>query len=173
MSQLELLTGLALKQALADPEVVVFRYELNRPIFVFLLCVIAACACAATLLYYLVGLGVAFAITALTTVVLIVLVAYWQDFAKHQLVAVTPTHLMVGKPKGTWAIAWGLLDAETLGLANMRRSLASGALRIAVGGQRIPVPLYNPLVVLGGIEELFAVVLPKLRNEDVPEELTA
>ena len=159
MTHLRLLQGPEIKNVLLRNDVVIFRYQLNIPIAnlggaIVLIGLALAALCwwetrLATLLWQAVFAGV-----VLGSVSLAAWVGYWVSFAKTKIVVAAPEGLYVGGNTGMWAIAWGLLSREALGLDDLQVQRLSGSLLIQVAGQEVPLHLYNIFAYLSDIEGL-------------------
>lgn len=164
---LALISGPAVHKALGAPDVVVFRYALNRAVFGVLLVTTVGGLLGAAALY---NASTLWLVALLVGATAGIAAAYAHEFAAQQVVAVSQANLLIGRERAAWLISWSLLDADTMGLRQLRSSPLAAALRIEVGGQRIRLHLYNPLVHLNGIEPLMAEVLARLPRSADEEE---
>lgn len=176
-NKFELLSGPAVQTALTEADAQVFRYTLNPAGLYIAFGLALVFYIGGALCYFISGLGgfmtVLFVALMFAGVGFTTLAAYWHQFASQQLVAVSEDRLFVGGPKATWAIAWELLDRRSMGFEELQMTRLRGALRLQVGGQTIPLHLFNMIAYLADIEGFMHGVLTRLQlpEGEVPAEL--
>lgn len=180
MADIRLVHGPEVGEALQEQdEIAVFRYRLNKPVFTLTLIVGGALLASAGWMWWgweltsiswiavfsvLGGLGLSIGAVA----------AYWYFFAETHFLAMSTEKVFVGKRNRMWSIDWSLLDRESLGFENMALSSFAASLDFDVGGQQLPVMLYNAYVRLENMQGFMYRILQHLKQEaELDEEIEA
>lgn len=180
MADIRLVHGPEVGEALQEQdEIAVFRYRLNKPVFTLTLIVGGALLASAGWMWWgwelasiswiavfsvLGGLGLSIGAVA----------AYWYFFAETHFLAMSTEKVFVGKRNRMWSIDWSLLDRESLGFENMALSSFAASLDFDVGGQQLPVLLYNAYVRLENMQGFMYRILQHLKQEaELDEEIEA
>lgn len=172
-NKLELLSGPAIEQALAENDATVFRYEVNQAGLIIAMVVACFFFVLGGVTWWQTGLddlwAVAFVAIMGIGMGFTAVAAYWHQFATQNLLAVSDERLFVGGPKATWSISWDLLDRKAMGFEDMQMTRLRGGLQLNVAGQRIQLHLFNVIAYLSDIEGFIGGVLthlPQLEGEE-------
>jgi hypothetical protein len=149
---------------------VLYRYQPNRPGFIFLM-VLASFAGAIGVWMWATGgltsipqtllIGALLAVAVSLTVV----VGYWTYFTRVHWVAASDRHLLVGKGRHVTAIEWNALDVGNLDFAGSSdgdRFL--GVLSLRLGQQRVKLRLFNGFAVLRNLQGFISTLLSHVRE---------
>lgn len=178
MSKIQLITGGAVEEALADDGAHrIFRYQLNKPTIGVLLIVGALFFTAAGVLWFGFGLGGGFTAAFLIAIAIGIsffsMASFWGNFAQKNFIAVSDDYLFVGGDERAWRIHWSLVDRESLNMDELQLSRFQGRMHLQAGGQQIQIPLFTPFAFLDDIESLMFEFLRRLETSSDGAELQA
>ena len=171
MSELRLIHGPDVLDALKEEgEVAVFRYQLNKPVFILALLVGGAILGLAGMMWWNSQLADAgwiagFAVLVAMGVGIGGLAARWYAYTQSHFLAMSDEKVFVGSGDRMWAIGWPLLDRESLGFEEMTVSSTGGSLDLSVADEEIEVRLYNTFVHLDDIQGFMFRILQHLKDE--------
>ncbi len=173
MSELRLVQGSDVPETLRDEgEVAVYTYRVNTPIFILTAVVSGAILTLAGVMWWnsqLAGAGwiAGFSVLVSMGVGLGILALYWYSYTQTHFVAFSDEKVFVGGRDKMWCIGWSLLDRESLGFEEMSVGSTGGSLDLQVGGEEIPLRLYNTFVHLEDIQGFMFRILKHLKGEDI------
>ena len=173
MSELRLVQGSDVPETLKDEgEVAVYTYRVNTPIFILTAVVSGAILTLAGVMWWnsqLAGAGWlgGFSVLVSMGVGLGLLALYWYSYTQTHFVAFSDDKVFVGGRDKMWCIDWSLLDRESLGFEEMSVGSTGGSLDLQVGGEEIPLRLYNTFVHLEDIQGFMFRILKHLKGEDI------
>lgn len=94
----------------------------------------------------------------------------WRKFSQTSFVALDQDFLYIGDNKRAWRVAWGLLDAQSMGFDKLEIGKGNGKLELNVAGQKIDLQLYHPLTHVEDLQGFMFEVLTRFQD---PEALTS
>jgi hypothetical protein len=164
----DVLTGDELASVLSRQGTKVFRYQSNRPGFIFLSVVAAVLVGIATFIH-LDGLGTTLSIVMFSLVVtlalaLTTLIGYWTYFARVHFLAVTADELVVGHSRRGYRIPFADLDPHKLGLDQLDSSPTNGILTVQTAKTEVRLHLFNPYAYVENLEGFMFHVLTRLNE---------
>lgn len=153
-----------------EDEVAVFRYRLNKPVFILALVIGAAILGLAGMMWWNSQLASAGWVAGFAVLVAMgggigALAARWYYYTRSHFLAMSDQKVFVGRSDRMWAIDWALLDRETLGFEEMSVSSTGGSLELDVADEDIEVRLYNTFVHLDDIQAFMFRILQHLKDE--------
>jgi hypothetical protein len=149
---------------------VLYRYQPNRPGFVFLMVLACFAGAIGVWMWFtggLTSLVQTLAIAALlgAAVSLTLVVGYWTYFTKVHWVAASDRHLLVGKGRDVTAIEWAALDVRDIDFSGSKgddRFL--GVLSLRLGKDRVKLRLFNGFAVLRNLQGFISTLLERVRE---------
>lgn len=165
MGEVEKLRGDDMDAYLRRHPTVLYRYQPNRPGFVFLMVLATLAGAIGVWIWVTAGLatlGHTLAIAALlgTAVSLTLVVGYWTYFTRIHWVATSDRHLLIGKGRHVTAIEWDALDLNDLDFAGERGDDGFlGVLAMRAGEGRVKLRLFNGFAVLRNLQGFISTLL--------------